>query len=383
MKEIKEIIAAFDKAIGAGEQSALATVVHVEGSSYRRPGARMLITENGQLTGAISGGCLEGDALRKALLVMNEKKAKLVTYDTMDEDDVVFGAGLGCNGIIQVLIEPVDVNDPYHPIVFLKKAAEQRQHSVLVTLFDLSNRKNEQPGTCLFLGNKNGPWHQQPVLHDLLLADCNLALQEKKSSFKNYISNKHNLTAFIEILNPTASLVIFGAGNDVVPLVQMAQVLGWQTTVADARPAQTGYKNFESIFQVPISNPGKILEKIEVDDYTCFLLMTHNFNYDKSMLKQLLPQQVRYIGMLGPEKKKQRILQELREEGMAFSQEQLACLHSPAGLDIGSETPEEIALSILAEIKAALAAIQQPVPLRNKKNTIHQRSASAIEKKYA
>src|SRR6187455_3066024 len=116
MKEIRDIIAAYRVAREQGKQASLATVVHVEGSSYRRPGARMLITGDGQLTGAISGGCLEGDALRKALLVMTEKRSRLVTYDTMDDDDAKFGVGLGCNGIIQVLIEPIDTADPDNPI---------------------------------------------------------------------------------------------------------------------------------------------------------------------------------------------------------------------------------------------------------------------------
>src|SRR5687768_18594001 len=107
MKEIRDIIAAFDVAQKLGKQTALATVVSVEGSSYRRPGARMLITEDGELTGAISGGCLEGDALRKALYVMSEQRAMVVTYDTSDEDDAKIGVGLGCNGIVRILIEPV------------------------------------------------------------------------------------------------------------------------------------------------------------------------------------------------------------------------------------------------------------------------------------
>src|ERR1041385_8458735 len=151
MKEIRDIIKAFEEAEQLGKQTALATVVHVEGSSYRRPGARMLITEDGQLTGMISGGCLEGDALRKALLVMIEKKSKLVTYDTTDDDDAKFGVGLGCNGIIQVLIEPINSDDPRNPIGFLKAINEKRQKTVLVTLFALENKKDPQYGTCLLL----------------------------------------------------------------------------------------------------------------------------------------------------------------------------------------------------------------------------------------
>src|ERR1700761_3056618 len=119
MKEIREIIRAFDVAQSEGKRSALATVVHVEGSSYRRPGARMLVTEDGQLTGAISGGCLEGDALRKALFAINQQENKLVTYDTTDEDDVQFGVQLGCNGIVQILFEPIDEEKTNHPLRLL------------------------------------------------------------------------------------------------------------------------------------------------------------------------------------------------------------------------------------------------------------------------
>jgi xanthine/CO dehydrogenase XdhC/CoxF family maturation factor len=149
MKEIRDIIKAYDEAQKLGKQTALATVVHVEGSSYRRPGARMLIEDDGQLTGAISGGCLEGDALRKALLVMSEKRSRLVTYDTMDDDDAKFGVGLGCNGIIQVLIEPIDDTNPNNPIQYLRAINEKRQKEYLNNIVFLQDKKDPQYGTCL------------------------------------------------------------------------------------------------------------------------------------------------------------------------------------------------------------------------------------------
>ena len=151
MKEIRDIIRSYEEAQNQGRQTALATVVHVDGSSYRRPGARMLITDEGQLTGAISGGCLEGDALRKALLVMSQQRSMLVTYDTMDEDDAKLGIGLGCNGIIQVLIEPIDPEEPNNPIQLLRVVAARRQKAVLITLFSLENKQDTQAGTCLLL----------------------------------------------------------------------------------------------------------------------------------------------------------------------------------------------------------------------------------------
>src|ERR1700733_6569932 len=129
MKEIEDIITSYDTAQRAGKKTALATVVHVDGSSYRRPGARMLISEDGALTGAISGGCLEGDALRKSLLVIMQQQSMLVTYDTSDEDDAVIGLGLGCNGIIQVLIEPINEDKTHNPIHLLKMVAAGKKNA--------------------------------------------------------------------------------------------------------------------------------------------------------------------------------------------------------------------------------------------------------------
>src|SRR3954469_11709491 len=151
MKEITNIIKVYDKAVNAGKQSALATVVSVEGSSYRRPGARMLVTDDGVLTGAISGGCLEGDALRKALLVMQQQKPMLATYDTTDEDDAKLGVQLGCNGIVHILIEPIDTADKNNPVELLKIVIAKSRNAVIATLFSLQNRRAAQPGTCMLL----------------------------------------------------------------------------------------------------------------------------------------------------------------------------------------------------------------------------------------
>ena len=378
MKEIRDIIIAYDQAQKLGKQTALATVVHVEGSSYRRPGARMLIEDDGQLTGAISGGCLEGDALRKALLVITEKRSRLVTYDTMDDDDAKFGVGLGCNGIIQVLIEPIDIANPNNPIQYLRTINEKRQKAVLITLFSLQDKKDPQYGTCLLLKEDGNVIYNTPVLKDVLIADAKDAMTTQISSFKNYISDNHNLTAFIEMIKPPVSVVIVGAGNDVVPLVEMADILGWETTVVDGRANYAKKERFVSACQVLVSKPEQVLDQIAIDENTVFLLMTHNYNYDMAMLKQLLQRNISYIGMLGPKKKRERILNELKDEGVTFSQQQLSVLHSPVGLDIGAETSEEIALSILAEIKALFAG-KDVQSLRTLKEVIHPRSATTIE----
>lgn len=378
MKEIRDIIRVYDEAKKVGKQTALATVVHVEGSSYRRPGARMLIEDDGQLTGAISGGCLEGDALRKALLVMTEKRSRLVTYDTMDDDDAKFGVGLGCNGIIQVLIEPINDSDPNNPIQYLKAINEKRQQGVLVTLFSLKDKKDPQYGTCLLLKDDGSFIDHIPVLKDVLMADANEALINQASSFKNYVSEDHDLTAFIEVIKPPVAVIIIGAGNDVIPVVDMADILGWEATVIDGRANYAKKERFVSACSVLVAKPEKALEQIAIDEHSVFLLMTHNYNYDKAMLVQLLQRNVSYIGMLGPKKKRERILNELKDEGENFTDQQLSALHSPVGLDIGAETSEEIALSILAEIKAFFAN-KDVQSLRKIKEVIHSRSSTVIE----
>jgi len=378
MKEIRDIVTKYEEAQKQGKQTALATVVHVEGSSYRRPGARMLITEEGELTGAISGGCLEGDALRKALLVMTERKSRLVTYDTMDDDDAVFGVGLGCNGIIQVLIEPVDPADPCNPIYYLKSVIEKRQKAVLVTLFSLQNKRNSQYGTSLLLMEDGNVLSHTPVLKDRLLTDAKDALAKECSLFKNYCPEEQNLTAFIELIKPSVSLIIFGAGNDVVPLADMAKIMGWNITIIDGRTSYAKTERFGGSCQVLLSKPEQALDHVRVDAQTAFLLMTHNYNYDMAVLQRLLQMHAPYIGMLGPKKKKERMLNDLKKEGLAFTEAQLAALHSPVGIDIGAETSEEIALSILAEIKAFFANKSVP-SLRSVKEEIHPRAATAIQ----
>jgi xanthine dehydrogenase accessory factor len=381
MKEITEIINAFDKAQREGRQTALVTLVHVEGSSYRRPGARMLVTDTGELTGAISGGCLEGDALNKALHAMHQQKNMLVTYDTTDEDDAVLGLGLGCNGVIQVLIQPLKSTDENGPVQLLKKVTESRRNNVLVTMFSLKERKGEQPGTIIHKNEEDIFYVSDvdPSLKKIIDDDINTSFINHKSSFKNYKTTDTDVTAYIEYIAPTVSVVIIGAGNDAEPVAAMASLLGWQVTlIDDGRDKNTKAGRFAGTCQLLAVKPEDVLKNIKLDDNTFFLLMTHNYNYDMAMLRELLPKNVRYVGVLGPRKKMDRMIAELETQGIRFSRQQLAAVHSPVGLDIGAETPEEIALSMIAEIKAVTAG-KSGNPLRNSNDVIHPRNATAIE----
>lgn len=379
MKEIREIIRSYDELQKEGKRSALATVVQVEGSSYRRPGARMLVVEDGRLTGAISGGCLEGDAMRKAFHVINEQRPALVTYDTMDEDDATLGIGLGCNGIIQVLIEPILSEESNNPIALLKKATNRRQTSVIATFFNLNDRRQAQPGTRLFLGENGDVFGACPFesLEGRWQEDAHSAFYASENKWVNYTTPHGKVTVFYEILPPVLSLVLIGAGNDVMPVVDMADILGWETKVVDGRATHARPERFASACQVLVAKPEQVLKHIALDDYTVFALMTHNYNYDKAMLYELCQQGARYIAMLGPKKKLNRILEEFEEEGRPLSAAQLETIFSPAGLDIGAETSEEIALSILAEIMAFLKE-RRGIFLREKMQPIHEREKLVV-----
>lgn len=380
MKEIQAIIQAFEEAQQQGKQTALATVVHVQGSSYRRPGARMLITQDGQLTGAISGGCLEGDALRKALLVMAQQQPMLVTYDTTDEDDAKLGVGLGCEGIIHIVIEPIVPAQPGNPIQLLKNISAQRQHAVLVMLFSLNDRREVQPGTCLLQlpGETISARLTNEALQKAIATDAKTAFINQVSATKTYVSEGKQFTAFIELIKPAVSVVIIGAGNDAIPLAQMAHLLGWQVTVADGRPAYATAARFPTANQVLVTKPDKVIEQVTVDAQTVFVLMTHNYNYDLKVFRQLLSQRITYIGMLGPRKKLVRMLDELKTAGIEPAPEQMAAVFGPVGLNIGAENAEEIALSIVAEIKAVIAG-RSGESLRNSIDTIHPRVEKEIE----
>jgi xanthine/CO dehydrogenase XdhC/CoxF family maturation factor len=379
VKELQDIVQAFDKADKNGKQTALATVVHVEGSSYRRAGARMLITEDGELTGAISGGCLEGDALRKARLVMAQNKPMLVTYDTTDDDDAKLGVGLGCNGIIHILIEPILTDRQDNPIQLFKLFLSKREPVVLITLFTMNDKQASQPGTCLLLTKNTDIKGTFPdeAIKDMLLADAKDVLVNGNSVTKTYIYGD-KFTCFIELLQPAVSLVLFGAGNDVIPLVQLADVLGWHIYIVDGRSNYAIPERFPLAKKIIMARPENALAQIVIDDRTVIVLMTHNYIYDMAVLKQLLPLQLPYVGALGPKKRLLRMLEELRDEGMEITDEQLASVYGPTGLDIGSENADEIALSIIAEMQAVLNN-RMGTSLRHK-NAIHNRHTGHIIK---
>lgn len=367
MKELHDIVQAYDKAVLQGKRTALATVVKVVGSSYRRPGARMLVTEDGELTGAISGGCLEGDALRKAMLALMQNQKKLVIYDTTDEDDAKLGVQLGCNGIVSILFEPIQKEEAAHPINLLKKCMQQRKDAVLVTAFN-ENRHADQAGTCCFISENENISTTNNC--EAFVKEGRQALEQKTSVVKE----ENNQSVLYQFITPTVQLVIAGAGNDAQPLVEMASVLGWQSTVVDGRSTHATARRFPRANKILVTKPEAVLSQIVTDGQTAFVLMTHNYNYDLALLGKLLTTECAYIGVLGPRKKLQRMLDEIGKNGLPITEEQLQKIYGPVGLDLGVETAEEIALSVVAEIKSVFAG-RNAGSLRNKETAIHDTNA--------
>lgn len=371
MKELQQIIQAYEICKPEKQSVALVTVVQVDGSAYRRPGARMLVTAEGNLTGAISGGCLEGDALRKAQAVIFQQKSMLVTYDTTDEDDQKFGVGLGCNGIIHVLIEPIDFENSENPVELIKSALSDRETSLLLTLFSVPNSKSEQIGTIYLKKGNQEIGSLAKVSQDFVpvlereVAGFD-APQNQIKSFPEF----HQLSVFFEVIKPVTRILLFGAGNDTVPLAKMAEILGFELILIDGRKNLATSARFPFAKQIIHGTADEVSAKLETDIHTVALLMTHNFEYEAVVLEKLTSCMIPYIGILGPKRKTEKLIQRLETKGIQVYPENI---YAPMGLDIGAEGAEEIALSILGEVKAVLAK-KQGTFLRDKNGPIHEQN---------
>lgn len=355
MKEINDIIKAYNQLDITQRKIAMATVIHVEGSSYRRSGARMLVQDNGVWTGGISGGCLEGDALKKAKNCMIQKDVKTVRYDTTNDDEKQIGVGLGCNGIIDILLSPVEFEDENNPIKILASCVNDRHINCLISVIH-SKIDGLQAGRMYKYGV------QKATFPDELIQDIQSALTSGKSAVKKY----EKLSVFIEILKPTLNVVLFGYQYDIYPLLKIGNELGWNMSVACKQAKMT--KAMRSLTKDLHFDQSDV----KYDDHTAFILMAHDYKTDKNNLLMALQSDVPYIGMLGPLKRKNKALDELHSHGHSFTDAQLSRLYNPVGLNIGSVTPEEIALAILAEIRAHFSG-KNGAPLRQKSGPIHER----------
>jgi len=331
MTEIQSILAALGGV--EGQPAALATLVSVRGSSYRRPGARALLVPPSVKVGSVSGGCLEEDITLRLQSVLASGVPQLVTYDTTAENDLVWGVGLGCQGIVQVLVERVPAARPGWIAALAANLREGRGTDLAVTF---AGRPPEQWGTALGTASVSPP----------------------------------AAGVFTERIEPGPRLVIFGAGADAQPLGRMAQEVGWRVTVVDSRAAFAVRERFpeaDAVFAIPAAS---VDEHVELDAGTFAVVMSHRYQEDLNVLRILLGRSLAYLGILGPRKRTERILSQLEAEGAVIDPDTLRKVCAPVGLDLGATTPETIALSILAEMQCRLTG-RAPIPLRERNAAIH------------
>lgn len=351
MKELQDIVTDFLTIKSRGQTAALATVVKVKGSTYRRPGARMLMTQDGCMTGSISGGCLESDVFEHAKHVMASGEPTLVKYDPEVAEEIIWALGLGCNGAVHVLIERLDKQ-----LTLIAECLSNRHSGVLATLFCVEGLVQAKVGNNLMLYPDKNITNEivDSILTQAVIPDAQLVLQEQKSKVKTYNLPAGRAEVLIEFIKPPTPLLIFGAGQDAIPVVHFAKELGWHVTVVDHRPTYLTPEKFPYADSLILTSAEAAYKHILLEESTVAIVMTHNYFHDRELLKMLLPSAVRYIGVLGPKRRTAELLEDLQAEGIVYTQEQLSRLYAPVGIDMGADTPVEIALSIVAEIQAVL-----------------------------
>lgn len=343
MKEISDIIEAYDLNADRHQPVALATVIKVQGSSYRRPGARMLVQHDGVWTGGISGGCLEGDALKKTQLAIAKQQSNMVTYDTSKDDEHQIGVGLGCKGVIDVLISPINDSNELNPIKVLRSCSENRDVKILLTIAKVNTPNSENYiGNMIKFGKQTvSPDYISADDWQQLLKDIEHAKSTNISTTKSYKS----CSIFIEVLPPPIRMILFGGNYDVIPLLELGQVLGWQMEVV-GNPRRLNKK----VHQLSTIHSND--EDLAVDAFTAFVLMTHDYKADKQYLKNALTTNVPYIGMLGPRVRGLETLEELQAEGISWTASDADRFYNPIGIDTGADNPDDIAIAIIAEIRS-------------------------------
>ena len=356
MRELGDILAAFER-MAPVDVGVLASVVHASGSTYRRLGARLLVLPDDAMIGLISGGCLEGELLARAGEVREDGAPRLVHYDATAEDDVVWGLGLGCAGRVDVLLEPVAPGRP-GPLAWIAAWRRERGAGVLATALG--------PGR---LGRR---WalHPDGRIEGAASEEVRAALLQASSSGRSRRVATREGDVSVEVVRPPLRLVVFGAGPDTEPVARLAVELGWDVELVDHRPAQARAGPFPGA-RVHLVPTEEAVARVALDRDTYVLVMTHHYLIDRVLLSELLPSPVPYIGLLGPKRRAEDLLADVERLGVAISAEQRDRLHGPAGLDIGGDGPEAIALSVLGEI-TAVAQGRSGGWLRDRKGPIHE-----------
>ncbi len=414
MKETESILELYQSGRKAGQRMALATVVNKSGSAYRRPGARMLISEDGRSAGSISGGCVERDLLDRAAELCSLEQPKLLTYRAEDGDPYDFGSG--CEGIIYTLLEPLHPDDAsdcrlnsdifsahrnsqsaesavIDPVEVLASVYSNRCTAYAATIFSAPEKRPDMVGRRVVQFQDGaaaigGAFDNSGLFVEIMISSTKLF--SKGPAFTKFIETAEgSFGVFFEKIEPPVKIVIFGAGDDAMPLASMARIMGLQHSIVDHRPGLITKERFPDAEKLLRLRPEQYRMRLTVDQYTACVIMHHQYDSDLAAVRFLLESStVPYIGVLGPKRRTVRMLTEMLRatEGNNSSlpgiEARRSSLFAPVGLDIGAETPEEIALSIIAEI-TAFYRNKTALLLRDKEGPIHDafdnRAACAYE----
>lgn len=361
MTDLRAILAAAPALRAAGCPALLATVVRTRGSTYRKAGARMLLGRDGSRLGTVSGGCVEADLIETAWERVDAAGGRpiVVEYDTERDGDIVWGHGSGCAGTVEILLETLPVEEPPAEggdlLAFLDESLRARRSAVVATVVRTNGGGGPEfpvrVGDRLLLRGGEMVVASDADLRQTLLGPGEETLRAGKSRWTQAAGGA--LEVFCEYVPPPPALVVFGTGQDALPVVRLARELGWHVTVAGRRGTLGAGKALAAAADAFVPEAEGVRG---VDGETLALVMTHQYLTDLGLLAALLPREPRYLGLLGPSARRDKLLHDLaRDTGFRPTSEQLARFHAPAGLDVGAEGPGEIALAIVAEMRAVLA----------------------------
>jgi len=344
----------------------IATVVATRGSAYRRPGARMLLTQFRWIAGSVSGGCLEGDISNKGWWRTQNGEPVVVTYDSRipegaDDDDVRAAFGLGCDGVVEVMLERAGAAGAIDPLELAHECIRTQKRAAIATVFRGTDAVPVGKRMVLRAGTEScTDTLGDAELRAAVIADMRAAIETGESRSRAY----GDVEIFIEAIVPPPRLFVFGTGHDAVPVVQLARLLGWETFVVAPKPRVTTRERFVKADEVLVAPAGEIAERIDACDRAVAIVMGHHYELDREHLAVLAGTRARYIGVLGPRARTERMLGELC---LAADDPRI---HAPLGLDVGAETPQEIALAAITEIQSALRRAPA-TPLRERTGAIH------------
>ena len=367
MHELQAIINAFEETQPKRETTFLATIVNTFGSTYRQKGTKMLITEKGEMVGTLSGGCVENDIFQYTKQIDSEPL--LITYDATSEEDLIWGFGLGCNGAVQILLENLACSNTLSPLNLIAQCLKNKKIGAIATIFAREGSIDLKIGSrfILYPDDTTNTDIEDRELKEAIAFDTITAKNTQHSTVNKYQLSSGSVEVFIEVIQPPTSLIIFGAGRDALPVVELAKAIGWQVTLVDCRAQEETYRRFAIADKIILTRREIISKQISVDENTVTVVMTHNYFDDRDIIKFILPTSTPYLGVMGSKNRSDKIIQELNP-----TQAQLEKLYTPIGLDIGADTPAEIASAIIAEIQAVLAKRNAGF-LKYRSQPLHQR----------